>query len=868
MRKSVTVALLLTLVFSTFAQTFAQKASPEVGRGGRKVGTKFGSVRALSDGAGVVIRWEMSAELNTAGYNVYRVGAGSNEQVNRTMVVGSWGRSRDKLAFGEIYNVFDPDGEPGSAYVVEGQNIDGSRFSSKAVAAMFVKDMETETGTSTEAFRTASLSKNSNVERRTSQLTSELNDLVSQHQQEPDPENQKWVAAQPGAKIGVKKDGFYRIPSSQLQAANFNLNSDSTNWRLFLDGVEQAIIVPSGGQYIEFYGKGIDTPESDMRIYYLINGPVPGRRIGTRALRPIAGSAASTRYPVTYVKKERTAFFETLFNGDGENFLGGVFSVPLQPSDPPPIAVNFTLTGVDATVPNAEITVNLYGFSDNAHSVTPRINGHDLSPITQFGEVFFGGTATIPATHLLEGNNKLELTSGAPADYCVFDNLEVKYSRQYLADENRISFFTPGYKKVDVKGFSSENTRIFDMTFDGTPTLLANVPVVADGTSFTAKIPSSRTMVAYAVEDSGLLQAPSVTQNVPSTLSSTTNSADMLIISHSAPSFMAVAQEWATYRRSSAGGGFSVKVVDVVDTYDEFNYGVFGAAGIKSFLEYASTDWQTAPRYVLFIGDASYDHKNYEGWGNFDLVPSRIVTMIARESASDDALADFDDDGFAEMAVGRIPARMASSITVALNKTITFETPSNQTFARGALFAHDLPSGFDFENMNQQMAAELPPGTPVTMVSAGSPTAQADLVTAMNQGPLIVNFSGHGASGLWVNSNFFGLSTPSLLTNIDRPSIFNMLTCLNGYFIRPNANSISEVLLNAPNGGAVAAWASTAETTPDIQLLMGVRYFNQASSGPQTRMGDLVKDAKTVITFGADVRRSWVLLGDPALKVP
>lgn len=94
-----------------------------------------------------------------------------------------------------------------------------------------------------------------------------------------------------------------------------------------------------------------------------------------------------------------------------------------------------------------------------------------------------------------------------------------------------------------------------------------------------------------------------------------------------------------------------------------------------------------------------------------------------------------------------------------------------------------------------------------------------------------------------------------------------MLTCLNGYFIHPVNNGLSESLLKKSNGGAVAAWSSTGLTTPDIQEVMARRFFKQLGIGAMNRIGDLITDSKTVVTGGRDVRLSWVLLGDPTLKV-
>ena len=74
-------------------------------------------------------------------------------------------------------------------------------------------------------------------------------------------------------------------------------------------------------------------------------------------------------------------------------------------------------------------------------------------------------------------------------------------------------------------------------------------------------------------------------------------------------------------------------------------------------------------------------------------------------------------------------------------------------------------------------------------------------------------------------------------------------------------------MLKNPNGGTVSTWASSGLTTPDAQEVMATRFYNQIAAGNITRIGDLIKDAKTAINFGRDVRLSWVLLGDPTMKV-
>jgi hypothetical protein len=382
------------------------------------------------------------------------------------------------------------------------------------------------------------------------------------------------------------------------------------------------------------------------------------------------------------------------------------------------------------------------------------------------------------------------------------------------------------------------------------------------GPTFGVELPGGRGRKFFAVEDSALLSPHFIRQFDTALLGDPTLGADMVIIAYR--TWMTEAETWANYRRNQ---GLTVKVVDVEEIYNEFNYGVLSADSIKSFLHYAYDNWQTRPQYVFLVGDSTYDSRDYFNVGFFNFVPTRIINTLFTETGSDEFLADFNNDGLAEMAVGRVAARTPQTITHVFGKMQNWEQNLNDPLSRGALFAHDFPDGYDFEGMNNRLRNRLPLSTPVTMVHRGQPNAQAAVVNAINTGNYIVNYSGHGTAGAWAATSFFANSTVPQLNNVNNESIFTMLTCLNGYFILPTTNSLSENLVHATNGGAVAAWSSTGLTTPDVQELMATRFYEKLGLGSIQRIGDLVKDAKTVIPGGLDVRLSWVLLSDPAMKV-
>ncbi len=857
MKKVLSAALLVTFVISSSSATFGQKSRTNEKRFERDSveSPQFGTISAIGDRRGVLVSWEMTAEPETVGFYVYRVENGVSSLVSDTMTLGAATRAGADPNGGERYQVYDPQGNKGSSYLIESYSLDGQRSYSEQIATRLVRDVEAYSGVDVSSLREASLSKNSVIESSALILNEELESIVSTSQLAPDPDNHKWVVAQPGASISVRKEGLYRVPRAMLEAALFPVNSDPANWRLFLDGAEHAITVGPGAQYIEFFGKGVDTPETDSRVYYLISDTTAGRRIPNRVLRPVGGNVLSQTFPSKVVKKERTLYYNKVLNGELENYWGRVISTSAS-------AIPVSIPAVDPSASMATVTVKLQGFTNVPHQVNASLNGTPLGIMTGTSLNGFSSTFQVPANQLLDGNNTLTLNSIGAGDFSLFDGITVEYKRKYAADLDKLAFSTPGYRKVDVKNFSSPNVRVFDITYDGSPQQIKNAVLVQEGSTFTAKLPASRAAVYYALEDSQILTPAEVVRNNPSTLASPVNGANLVIISHSAPDFMAAAETWANYRRLQ---GFTVKVIDVRDVYDEFNYGVISSIAIRSFLNHAYLNWQTPPQYVLLLGDGSYDARNYEGLGYWNLIPSRMVSTPYGKTASDEAIADFNNDGLAEMAIGRIPARTASHITNVHSKTMTFETPAMQSLDRGSLFVYDEPKGFNFQAMSQTIRNKLPQSMPATYVDRLAAGSAASLLQELNAGKYIVNYSGHGATGVWHNAGFFGLTQAQQIVNT--PTIFTMLTCYNGYFVRPDFDTLSERLLNSPIGGSVISWASTTETTPDVQLVMAERFYGQLALGNLNRIGDLVRDAKQVVPASSDVRYSWALLGDPMLKV-
>lgn len=830
--------------------------------------TTFGPAFAYTDGEMTLVEWSMIAEKQNFGFNLQRLGEKGWATVNDSFVGGSGLIQGSEVVVGEKYNLLDENGAVGSVYRVESISTAGSRVFSEPFASAQVSNLSGFSGfQSAEGHRNARLSSANNTT-ATPSLPKEVVAEVEANALAPNPDGHRWVVSQPGVRIGVRKDGFYRVSRSELKASGFDVNSDPSLWHLYLEGNQQAIIVEPTGQYIEFYGRGLDTPESDNRGYFLVVGPSAGKRMTTRVARPDSSTVRARSYQHRFVFKERVNYSNQIRNGDAENFWGRPILRTVSATVP------FTLSEIDTQAPTANLTVRIQGFSAGLHSVTVTLNGQSVGAVSGAGQLNVAQTFTVPTGLLQEGSNSMLLAAVASnpdnQDTNLFDTLTVEFARKHVIESGKLDFYTPGNRGATLAGLSTANIRLIDTTFEADPIEVIGLnPIESDGT-FSVQIPAARPKTYHAFEPTQLLTVSDIRPMISDSLVSPVNAADLIIISH--PSLITESTQLAAYRQSQ---GVSVKVVNVNDVFDEFGYGILGAAAIKSFLQYADVDWSVRPGYVLLAGDSSYDSRNYTGAGFWNMVPTKIVTTIFSETGSDEALADFNNDGLSEIAIGRIPARTPVRVVNTLEKIQRWEADLDDPLSRGAVFAFDDPVGYDFEAMSARLRSRLPESMPTAFVGKPQVDSLVNLVSALNGGPYLVNYAGHGSTGAWSgNPVWFSVfnvnctnGATQCVSNVGNESLYLMLTCLNGYFVQTTSDSLAESLLFIEDRGAVASWASTGLTTADVQEIMGQRFYQKINEGSIPRIGDLIKDAKSTIPGGTDVRLSWALFGDPMLKV-
>jgi hypothetical protein len=868
---------------------------------------KVGAFRARQEADGVSLEWVTSFEADNLGFHIYREQDGKYYRVTADLVPGSFfnaGKGRE-LPGGQRYVYFDGllESKGSELYWLDCVGLDGARASfgpikpeiggkpiPERLKARFRSIARHQVSRSEELGKILELRKElrtKETEMQASRAVFSSQTIISQvvprKPSEPrlPPSEAQWVlAAKPAVKIMVKEEGWYRVGQPELVAAGLDPWVDPRYLQLYVDGEEQSMTVTGSEDgrldskdAVEFYGKGLDTPFTDTRVYWLVVGARPGRRLDTpfpdirTALdmkmllgRGLRGRGASLSFPYTVELKERTFYFAALKNGEEECFFGSIVYTE-------PVDQLINVPHPDPSAPDvARLRVVLQGATDFSHQVKILFNNQEAGLLVFSGQQRAAIEIEIPYPLILDGENIVTLEAqGGSEDASLVDYIRLTYWRTYTADEDSLKLTAMGTEWISIAGFSSSEIRVVDITdpaqmFD----VRGKVNSENSGYAITFKVPGhgQRTLLAFSEEK--IKEPAGVAANTASSWHERTQGADLVIIF--SRDFLESIRPLKELREQP---GFAVAVVDAEDLYDEFNFGSKSPWALREFLSRAYERWVPSPRFVMLVGDASYDPRNYLGFGDFDLVPTKYVETESIKTASDDWFADFDDDGLPSMAVGRLPVDSVEEAEAVVSKIISYEREAG--LMNEVLLVADANDGIhDFEAASAQVAALLPQEMTVRQIFRGQdPAARNDLLGLLNQGQLLVNYVGHGSTEIW-KGNLLTSSDARELTNSSYLPFLVSMTCLNGFFQDPYSESMAEAFLKAKGGGAVAVWASSGLTYPPEQFPLNLKLIQLLFSGQGLTQGLTIGEAVMLskrAVIDVDVRKTWILFGDPTTRL-
>jgi hypothetical protein len=388
---------------------------------------------------------------------------------------------------------------------------------------------------------------------------------------------------------------------------------------------------------------------------------------------------------------------------------------------------------------------------------------------------------------------------------------------------------------------------------------------------------------------------------------------DFLIVTH--PNFLGQANRLADLHRAQ---GTSTHVVTTDQVYNEFSSGAPDAVAIrmfaKMFHDRALMNPGTELKYLLLFGDGTFDPKNRVPNNN-----NMVLTYQADNSenylscyVSDDFFGMLDDNealastDLLDIGIGRILAsdqtqakqqvdkiehymKNGSNLYSSNNASCCLEYNSNSTFGDWKLkyvqIADDEEYNYFVINDTEPQYNEVKSNHfemncdklyldayPQQTTAGGQryPDVYNAITDRIQRGAILVNYVGHGGEVGLAEERVVSIPQINSWSNINALNLFVSATCEFTKFDDPKRVSAGEWVSLNPTGGAIALMTTTRAVYFGVNTSVGNALFDNvfdrnADNSPLT-FGEIMMRTKND-ALDSDNKRSFTLIGDPALKI-
>lgn len=715
-----------------------------------------------------------------------------------------------------------------------------------------------------------------------------------------------WQPPEPGWRVSVREDGLYKLTYAELQLAGLPVDLlDPQTFQIYYMGTEIAIQVTGEDDLsfneedvIIFYGQGLSSKYTEENVYWLTYGNTPGLRMNIRDGTPL-GETIPTYYD-TSLELEENHYYRSILPGEDnlERFYWALIHTSINPTWSHGFYLEEPATGAGTLQIALFGSLQIPTVNPDHHAIIS-INGTQLADVEWDGWTWAGDgfvEAEIPPDVLVSGLNTLTVflpnDTGHPVDFVFMDWAKINYPKPFSANTSEdalaFSYDLGGTWNFQVSGFSSEALDVYDVSNPWEVDIFDRDTMIIEDTGsdfsvvFKDEVVSEKDyLVATDMAVRTVLHSD-IVEDVASDLHSSSHQADYILITHQA--FSDAAETLTDYRGSQ---GLGTILVDVQDIYDEFGYGVISPEAIREFLAYTTLNWQApSPSFVVLVGDGNYDPKNFLGNNKTSYIPPflALADPWIGETAADNRYVTFaGPESLPEMILGRLSVNNLTEANNFVAKILSYEmTPMEGDWTKQVLaVAGAADEAGDFADFSDRLIADnLPEPYQAERVYYGVThtditEAVAALKAGINNGKLIVNFIGHGASTGWSAqrnpANIFIKTTDVAgFTNVGKYPIFLPMTCGDGYFIDPAAEAFGEVVTRAQNKGAIASWSPTGQGVASGHDYLNRGFFKAVFKDGADVLGEAIASGLTQLWFSGSspyLLETYELFGDPALVI-
>ena len=345
---------------------------------------------------------------------------------------------------------------------------------------------------------------------------------------------------------------------------------------------------------------------------------------------------------------------------------------------------------------------------------------------------------------------------------------------------------------------------------------------------------------------------------------------------------------------------FKWAVVTDQQVYNEFSSGTPDATAYRKLMKMLYDNAKTGesdvlPRWLLLMGDGTFDNRKLLPTSG----PNTLLTYPAIHSENeikainnDGYFGYLEDDQAAEsvatmqIGVGRLPVSTVDEAQAMVNKLEAYICSGQQeSWRREMVFMAD-----DYDNnlhISDADAAAVATAKTVpdyilhkiyldaypkqiTANSESCPIAQNQLDNYLQNGILMLNYSGHGGYNAVTSESMITLNSIRKMTNEILPLWF-FATCSFAHFDSGKRCAAEEAVLN-PHGGALGVIAACRTVYANLNQKLNVAFCESLFKHKDayhygSTIGEALMEAKNTLR-GDDNKLAFMLLGDPAIRLP
>lgn len=679
------------------------------------------------------------------------------------------------------------------------------------------------------------------------------------------------------------------------------------------------------GDYILFYGWGPhrwyanDTIDffqerhlySDVSCYFInVSATNTPSRIEEMFQTPAPASNSVSEYSYYSVYEKDLL---SLVNG-GQRWYGELFDSELSQT------FTFNVPGIVSTSP-ATFEVSLASSANNSSGTaqTYSIGGTQLlSDVLPTFSDFGRSTRTMNYnTPSASMGLTISITRNSPDVLTYLDKITLNARRSLSFVGNQFNFTdlssigSGNVSEFTVSNFPVSNGFVWEVTDRHKP---YKVDGSSSGSTYSFRLETDQ-MRQFVVSNGVSYFTPTYVGPVTQQDLHALPQADYLIVTH--PNFISQANRLAELHTNN---GLSVHVVTSLQIFNEYSSGMQDATAIRSFAKMfydrSANSPETAPKYLLLFGDGTYDPKNRVE-NNNNLI---LTYQLNNSSTSEDHIGNMPSDDFfgilddneamspndlVDIGVGRL---LISDNTMAkeqvdkiehymrngsdLYSTVNTNCGSNNgssTFGdwrtKYILIADDEEGNWflnnDVEPQYQFVSDSLPEMNcqkiyldAYTQVATAGGERYPDVNNAINssieRGALVMNYVGHGGEVGVAEERVITVPQIQSWRNIDVLPLMVSATCEFTKFDDPDRISAGEWASLNPYGAAIALMTTTRSVYFTVNTAIGQKFIRNVFQRNQNleplTFGEIITRTKNQVG-GGNNKRSFTLIGDPALKI-